>query len=354
MAEQKFLISGGFFDSINGDRLYSANEMNRPYRRLIGEGIFATPQGTPSTDLQVLSANDGMNIIVKAGEGLLGGKWFENPSDIAITVPDNTNIVPRMDSVIIQVDNRESVRIPNIIYRTGTASSNPLPPALSPDENIVEKRVANIYVAAGAMKIGQDVISDLRGSEECLWITSLVKQVDTSALFAQWQAAYQAYYEQIIEELQNIRDGSAYLLKNGGIKQTLESCDNETDKVPSAKLFHDVANQKIDNSNLKIYTGELIVQSSSNSSTTISLPDGWTAENCIVLSTGIDIDSGGDYRKYYYDDSINTTTENYPHRHVTILQTVREGEAIVNLSIDNKTLSSIKYCYKIAILKVSD
>lgn len=200
MADQNITIRSGFFDSVNNDRLYSADEMNRPYKRVITEGIFATPLGTPSTDLQVLSANNGMNIIVKAGEGLLGGKWFENASDVTITVPNNSNVVPRRDSVIIQVDKRQSGRKVNIVYREGTPSSNPMPPAIGTVPNVIEKRVANIYVASGAVNINQDAIVDLRGSDECPWITSLIKQVDTSTLYAQWQSAYQNYYNQQIGE----------------------------------------------------------------------------------------------------------------------------------------------------------
>lgn len=194
MNDQIFEVNCGFFDSINKDRLYSADEMNRPYKRVITDGVFATPQGTPSTDLQVLSANNNMNIIVKAGEGLFGGKWFENAADIAITVPSNTSTVPRRDSVIVQVDKRITGRKGRIIYRTGTPNSSPMPPNLSTTNNVIEYRVANIYVSANAVYIGQDAITDLRGSSECPWITSLIKQVDTSTLFAQWQAAYQKYF----------------------------------------------------------------------------------------------------------------------------------------------------------------
>ena len=194
MNDQIFEVNCGFFDSVNKDRLYSADEMNRPYKRVITNGVFATPQGTPSTDLQVLSASDGMNIIVKAGEGLFGDKWFESPSDIAITVPTNTSTVPRRDSVIVQVDKRLAGRKGRVIYRTGTPNSNPMPPNLSTTDNVIEYRVANIYVSANAVYIGQDAITDLRGSSECPWITSLIKQVDTSQLYNQWAAAYAKYY----------------------------------------------------------------------------------------------------------------------------------------------------------------
>lgn len=194
MAEQKFNVNCGFFDAVDNDRLYTADEMNRPYKRVITNGVFATPSGTPSTDLQVLSAGSGMNIIVKKGEGLFGDKWFENPSDLTITVPNNSNITPRRDSVIVQVDKRINGRTGNIIYREGTPSSNPQVPDINTVDNIIEYRLANIYVAPNANYIGNDGIVDLRGSSECPWITSLIKQVDTSQLYNQWQAAYQKFY----------------------------------------------------------------------------------------------------------------------------------------------------------------
>lgn len=195
MADQVFQVQCGFFDSVNKDRLYTAEQMNKPYKRVITNGVFATPQGTASTDLQVLSANDGMKIIVKKGEGLFADKWFENPSDFTITVPNNTGIVPRRDSVIVQVDLRSNGRIGAIVYREGTPASNPVPPNINATDNVIEYRIANIYVAAGATAINQDAIVDLRGSSECPWVTSLIQQVDTSTLYAQWQAAYQNYYD---------------------------------------------------------------------------------------------------------------------------------------------------------------
>lgn len=199
MADQTFAVNSGFYDAVNSDRTYSADDMNRPYKRLVSNGVFATPQGTPSTDLQVVSASNGMQIIVQAGEGIFADKWFENSAAINITVPDNTSTVPRVDSVIVQVDQRTSGRVGNIVYRTGTPSSNPAVPAINTVTNVTEYRVANIYVAAGANAINNDAITDLRGSSSCPWITALINQVDTSTLWTQWQAAYQAYYDQMTE-----------------------------------------------------------------------------------------------------------------------------------------------------------
>lgn len=207
MADQTFAVNCGFFDAVDNDRLYTADQMNLPYKRVISNGVFATPQGTASTDLLVESASNGMDIIINAGEGLFADKWFNSPSAITITVPNNTATTPRVDSVIVQVDQRTSGRVGNIVYRTGTPSASAAAPAINQVENVTEYRVANIYVAPSATNINNDAITDLRGSSSCPWVTSLVQQVDTSTLWQQFQTAYldqfNAYtadYEEYVSE----------------------------------------------------------------------------------------------------------------------------------------------------------
>lgn len=201
MADQTFKVNCGFFDAINYDRTYTADDMNKPYSRLVSDGVFATQTPAGSTDLQVLSAGSGMKITVSPGQGIFAAKWFENPSAILITVPNNTSLYPRYDSVIVQVDERSSGRVGNIVYRTGTPAASPQPPALN--ANVTEYRIANIYVAAGANAINNDAITDLRGSSSCPWVTGLIQQVDTSTLWAQYQAAYQNYYNAATTDFEN-------------------------------------------------------------------------------------------------------------------------------------------------------
>lgn len=203
MADQIFTVRSGFYDALDSDRVYSADDMNRPYKRVISNGVFSTPKGTPSTDLQVVPAGSGMQIIVKAGEGIFGDKWFENPSDINITVPENTTTVPRIDSVIVQIDKRIGGREGNIVYRTGTPSARPSAPAINTVANVIEYRLANVRVNASADTITAGVITDRRGSADCPWVTSLIYQVDTSTLYDQYKAAYDEYFEKEKEQWDN-------------------------------------------------------------------------------------------------------------------------------------------------------
>ena len=195
MAEQVFEVKCGFFDAVDEDRVYYADDMNLPYKRLISNGVFATPQGTPGTDLQAV-ANSGMVINVLPGNAIFADKWFMNEDAIAITVPSNAASVPRLDSVVAQVDTRVSGRVGSIVYRTGTASSTPVAPSINTVSGVVEYRLANVLVNPSVSNIYQSNIYDCRGSDECPWVTSLVQQVDTSTLFAQWQSAYELYYNE--------------------------------------------------------------------------------------------------------------------------------------------------------------
>lgn len=194
-SDVKYKVDAGFFDAIDEDRTYSADDMNRPYRKLISNGVFATPAGTPSDFLQVFAADNEMNVIVSAGYALIGDKWFENPSDLMITISQNSEVLPRIDSIVAQVDKTQTGRVGNIVYRQGQASSNPVHPNINTEEDIAEFRLADIRISPSCVEITQNLITDCRGSSECPWVTSLIYQVDTSTLYVQWQEAYKQYYK---------------------------------------------------------------------------------------------------------------------------------------------------------------
>lgn len=191
MADTKQLVECGFFDAINEDRTYSADDMNHPYERLVSNGVFATPEGTASTDFKVSAS--GSRVTVEAGAGIFADKWFKSAAAISFTVPENTSLTPRIDSVIAQVDKRTSGRNGSIVYRTGTPAGNPAAPSINTVANVIEYRIANVRVNASSGTVTAAGITDMRGTSECPWVTALIKQVDTTELFEQYQAAMSDY-----------------------------------------------------------------------------------------------------------------------------------------------------------------
>lgn len=156
-------IRCGFFNSINQDRLYQADEMTRPYELLVSNGVFATQQGTPSNQLQVY-AEIGMSIRVKAGRGIFFDKWFLSDSDIVLSLDFAEPTLSRIDSVVVKVDKNEAVRAASIYIKKGTPRSTPTPPEMTRDEYIHEYRLADITVTPNMNTVSQ---SSIRTLAEC-------------------------------------------------------------------------------------------------------------------------------------------------------------------------------------------
>lgn len=252
MADTLYDVTSGFYDSIDQDRLYTAAQMNMPYKRLISEGVFATPAGTASTDFQVLAVSE-RNVKVCAGNAILGEKWVESNADQPITIGGNTTGNPRIDSIILRVDRNNTERKASIIYRTGEAAASPTAPALNTGSNIYELRLADILINSGTSTISQSAITDQRGSAECPWVTSLIYQVDTSTLFEQYQTAQEEQLETFEENWENFiatldrqetsgveaRTGSTTTVSSVGISKTysMKSDFGITDYEPTGDII---------------------------------------------------------------------------------------------------------------------
>ena len=199
MADTKYAVKSGFYDSVNHDRLYSADDMNQPYKSMLSAGIIeggfaVTPQSTPD-----------MTVNVAAGHALLGDKWVDAAAK-TLTVPENTALYGRIDAIVLRVDINTDVRAADLIYRTGTPASEPEAPALIGTTGIYEVRLANITVAAGATAIAAAQISDQRGTSGCPYVMMTVGN-------AQIQAAVEDVLEAHPEWTTTVEDGSITLQK---------------------------------------------------------------------------------------------------------------------------------------------
>ena len=185
-------ISFGFFNSVNGDRKYNAAMIGRYLQYIVSDGVFAYD----STSLQVL-ANDGMEVQVSAGRGMLDHHYMENDAPITLTLAAGGS-QDRIDAVVMYVDMTE--RACGIVVKQGTPAARPVRPAMTRTDVRKEYMLASIYVTKLTSSITQSNITDTRpDTTVCGWVTGIIKQVDTAALFAQWQAAYEEAYAELGE-----------------------------------------------------------------------------------------------------------------------------------------------------------
>ena len=183
-------ITSGFFNSLNSDRLYTAEQMSEYYAGLLSDGVVQNYRG----GLQVLaSATPDMNVNVQPGRAYIEGRWMDVDAvePLAITAAHVT--LNRYTAVCVHLDlSSREMTLETIDGTAATTPTRPTPTASASDLYLV---LAYVYVAAGATSITAANISDQRANTEiCGYVNGLVDQVDTTTLFLQWQAAYETFF----------------------------------------------------------------------------------------------------------------------------------------------------------------
>lgn len=176
-------ITSGFFDSVNSDRLYDADQMSTYFEGLISDGVYENV----GERFVVTSANDGMKVNVGSGRALLRSHWIKNSASETLTLDPSDVAQARIDVVCLRLDT--SARAITIAIKKGTATAGS--PTYDPPtrtSGVWELYLASVLIGKGATQ--PTSITDLRPSSYCGWVTGIIEQVDTSDLFTQWQTAY--------------------------------------------------------------------------------------------------------------------------------------------------------------------
>ena len=144
-----------------------------------------------------------MNIIVGAGSGWINGHKLVNTADLTLTIEASDVVLNRIDSVIFYVDH--TAREMGIEVKEGTLGATPTAPALQRDDERYEMCLAQIYVAKQAAAITAAAITDTRANSNlCGIVQGLIQQVDTTTLWEQQQAAFDAWFESVRTEFQEV------------------------------------------------------------------------------------------------------------------------------------------------------
>lgn len=177
-------ITYGFFNSINQDRLYNADQMSEYFKGLVSDGVYESVGGA----MQV-TANSGMTVSVQTGRALIDCKWIDVDAIVNMTIAQAHPTLNRYSAVVVRLDRTN--RLMELATVDGTPASTPAKPSMTNTETIQEMCLAYIYVGAGATAITAADIQDTRSSGLCGWVTGIIQQVDTSTLFNQYVAAYE-------------------------------------------------------------------------------------------------------------------------------------------------------------------
>lgn len=161
------MLTGGFFNSVNGDRKYSAENMTEYFEGLFSSGVLSNP----STSLQVMALNTpAMGVQVLAGKAFINGYWAKNTGSYELEIQQANVALPRIDAVVLRLNLTENARAFSLQVITGTAASTPVQPAITRTNTIKDYLLATVYVGAGVTAINTENITDKRDSTDCGYV----------------------------------------------------------------------------------------------------------------------------------------------------------------------------------------
>lgn len=160
-------VTSGFYNSQNGDRAYDATQMSRMLDGIIDDGVFETVG-----EAFAVSASSGMTVNVGEGRAWFDHTWTFNDSALQVTIPSSESILNRIDTIVIDVDKRDTVRKNSIVVISGTPATNPVAPGLIKSTDHNQYPICYIYVGAGVTEIIQANITNLVGTVDCPYVTT--------------------------------------------------------------------------------------------------------------------------------------------------------------------------------------
>lgn len=187
-------VTSGFYNSINGDRTYNAEQMSAIFDGIINDGVLANIGKV----FQVrVSASERGIVSVGTGRAWFNSTWIYNDSLGFIQLADSDSLLDRIDAVVIEVNHSESVRAANIKQVTGTAASNPTKPAMTNTDEVHQYPLAYIHRTAGTNAISDSDITNAVGTSECPYVTGILQVQSIDNIVAQWQAQWNEWFSNV-------------------------------------------------------------------------------------------------------------------------------------------------------------
>lgn len=176
-------VTYGFYNSLNGDRKYNAEQVSSLFDGLIIDGVFASI-GTAFA----VKATTGITVNVGIGKAWFNHTWTLNDSILPLEAPEAEVLLDRIDAIVLEVDATESVRANSIKFVKGTPSSSPANPTLTNEGTVHQYPLCYIYRKYGSSVITQADITNMVGTESTPFITAILQTISLDELLGQWQS----------------------------------------------------------------------------------------------------------------------------------------------------------------------
>lgn len=192
-------VSSGFFNSVNHDRLYDAEQLSSIFDGIIIDGVYEN-----YGESFMVKANPDANssVIVGTGRAWFDHTWTVNDSQFVIQLDPPNELLGRTDAIVIDIDRTQNVRKNSIMYVKGNESYPELPPVLIKEDLHTQYPLAYINRPAGSNSpVKQENITVTVGTSVCPIVTGVLEAQNLENLWQQLDDEFNTWWEGVKDTL---------------------------------------------------------------------------------------------------------------------------------------------------------
>lgn len=186
-------LTYGFYDSLNHDRVYSANQMSTIFNGIITDGVFMNIGEHFS-----VVAGTGMQVIVKPGRAWFDGTWTLLDTDYPLSIGSVSTLMGRIDAIVLETNFDVETRANTIKVVAGTPSATPVKPTLTNTDLVKQHILAYVTIPANTTSIANSMIDIQVGvNKETPYITSVLQSTDINLLYLKWEDEWYNWFNDV-------------------------------------------------------------------------------------------------------------------------------------------------------------
>lgn len=233
-----------FFNSTPTDkRLYQAEDFADFFSEFLSSGLIHK-DGEPFISVK-LGEDKETQTKVSMGSAIISGHLYKNTTEITLT--HKKEGLPKIDRVVLRLDNSTENRFIKVFIKEGTPSANPVAPELTREGDIYELSLASVRVPDIATQGELIIIDERYNAELCGIVDSLISipvedlQNDFSVFKNELNNEFYGWFDDAIRQSNvELLEGELKLIKQNQIEILMQNYINGKSTDMDAGYFFDV------------------------------------------------------------------------------------------------------------------
>lgn len=185
----------GFFDSVDGDRVYSARDFSAIFNNLIRDGVL--PKTVSTNQFAATPATSGLGVKIDSGWAWFDSTYTHLTSAQTFVLDAADAVLYRWDAIVIETDAENRENSIKVVKGTPAAEGAFVKPTLTANQH----PLCYAKVTPGLTSMVQGNIENRVGLSDCPFITGVVGTADLTQVFAQWEYDFDTWFDGVVDTL---------------------------------------------------------------------------------------------------------------------------------------------------------